>query len=133
MSRITEAELKKYYSDVSGAIVCDRKQKSAFMKDLKSNVDEYLTSNPEATDEDIRGCFGSPDRIADSFLENTDPAKIKRRLDIKKCIIIAIIAAMIIYLAFVVISLIDVHTEAHGYFKEGIMTINNILRGGITL
>lgn len=133
MSRITEAELKKYYSDISGALVCTRKQKSAFMKELKSNVDEYLACTPEATVEDIKTCFGTPDRIAESFLENTDSAKIKRRLDIKKYIIIAIIVALLIYLAFVVISLIDVHTEAHGYFREGLMTINSIFKGGAWL
>lgn len=133
MRRITETELKKYYSEVSGAIVCSHKQKTAFMKELRSNVEEFLTSAPEATVEDIITCFGSPEIIAESFLENADSAKIKKRLDIKKYIIIAIVVALLIYAVFVIISLIDVHTEAHGYFEEGIMMINNACKGWLVL
>lgn len=131
MSRIAEKALKQYYSEISKAIVCTGRQKKVFMSQLQGDIDAYLNENPDATLEEIKNCFGSAETIAQSFILNSDSAEIKRKLDVKKCIVIVLIAALLIYAAFVIISLIDVHNEAHGYMEEGIMVINSILKGGI--
>ena len=126
---MNKAELKGYYAEISDKILCDRKQKSAFIKELKANIDEYLTINPEADIDNIKEEFGTAEEIANSFITNSDTTKIKKMLDYKKLMLLAIVIALLIYLAFVVISLIDVHTEAHGYIEEGIMMINTFIGG----
>ena len=123
-------ELKAYYSAIEKNIICDRKQKSAFMAELKANIDEYLAAEGETDMEKIKAEFGTPEMIAASFLSGSDAAAIKKKLNIRKIILIAIVIALAIYLAFVIISLIDVHTEAHGYIEEGIMMISTIKGGG---
>ncbi len=123
-------ELKAYYSEIEKNIICDRKQKSAFMAELKANIDEYLATEGETDMEKIKAEFGTPEMIAASFLSGSDAAAIKKKLNIRKIILIAIVIALAIYLAFVIISLIDVHTEAHGYMEEGIMMISTIKGGG---
>lgn len=123
-------ELKAYYSEIEKNIICDRKQKSAFMAELKANIDEYLATEGETDLEKIKAEFGTPEMIAASFLSGSDAAAIKKKLNIRKIILIAIVIALAIYLAFVIISLIDVHTEAHGYMEEGIMMISTIKGGG---
>lgn len=123
-------ELKAYYSAIEKNIICDRKQKSAFMAELKANIDEYLAAEGETDMEKIKAEFGTPEMIAASFLSGSDAAAIKKKLNIRKIILIAIVIALAIYLAFVIISLIDVHTEAHGYMEEGIMMISTIKGGG---
>lgn len=124
-------ELKLYYSEIEKLLVCDRKQKSSFMAELKANVDEYLAISPDSDIEKIKAEFGTPEIIAESFLSNSDAAAVKKKLDIKRSILIALVIALAVYIAFVIASLIDVHTEAHGHIEEGIMMINTAIGGDI--
>ena len=125
-------ELKEYYKEIERLLVCDCKQKSAFMAELRANIDDYIATVGETDIESIRAEFGTPEKIAESFLSNSDALTIKKKLSIRKCIVIALAAALLIYLAFVIISLFDVHTESHGYMQESIMMIN-ALKGGADL
>ncbi len=130
MNKLTDRELKEYYSRINDAVLCDRKQKKAFLKQLKENVQEYICDAPEATMEDIEKTFGTPRTIAESFIVNADSGKIKKQIQLKKVLVIAVVIALIIYALFVVLSLIDVHTEAHGYFEEGFLAVGRIIKGG---
>ena len=122
--------LNEYISSVSSLIICPLKQKKAFLAELRSDVENFLVETENATKKDIENFFGTPESIASSFISNTDSAKIKRKISIKNIFIIAVILALLIYLAFVVISLIDVHTESHGYFEEGIVpAVISIMKG----
>lgn len=124
-------ELKTYYIEIEKLLVCDRKQKSSFMAELKANVDEYLAISPDSDIEKIKAEFGTPEIIAESFLSNSDATAVKKKLDIKRSILIALVIALAVYIAFVIVSLIDVHTEAHGHIEEGIMMINTAIGGDI--
>lgn len=128
---MNNTELKAYYKEIEKLLVCDRKQKTAFMAELQANIDDYIADVGKTDMASIRAEFGTPETIAESFLSNSDALAIKKKIDIKKCILIAIVVVLLIYLAFVVISLIDVHTESHGYMQEGIMTINTLVGGGL--
>lgn len=126
---MNNSELKAYYKEIEKLLVCDRKQKIAFMSELRANVEDYIAAVGETDIDSIRAEFGTPEKIAESFLSNSDALTIKKKIDVKKCIVIAVVVALLIYLAFVIISLIDVHTEAHGYIEEGIMMINTLIGG----
>ena len=129
MSKINMTELKAYYSEISKAVVCPKKEKSAFLAELKSNVEEFISLTPEADIDMIKAEFGTAEQIASSFIVNADATAIKKKVDIRKLILIFLAIVLAVYLAFVVISLIDVHTEAHGYMQEGIMMINTFTGG----
>lgn len=129
MNKTNDCELKEYYARISACVLCDRKQKKAFLKELQSSIEEFKLNNPQATASDIEAFFGSPEQIAASFTDNTDSVKLKKRLSVKKIILLAVILVLLIYVAFIVISLIDVHTEAHGYFKEELLTVIGALKG----
>lgn len=124
--------INEYISSVSSLIICPLKQKKAFLAELRSDVENFLAETENATKKDIENFFGTPESIASSFISNTDSAKIKRKISIKNIIILAVVLALLIYLAFVVISLIDVHTESHGYFEEGIVpAVISVIKGGV--
>lgn len=129
MSKINMTELKVYYSEISKAVVCPKKEKAAFLAELKSNVEEFISLTPEADIDMIKAEFGTAEQIASSFIVNADAAAIKKKVDIRKLILIFLAIVLAVYLAFVVISLIDVHTESHGYMQEGIMMINTFTGG----
>lgn len=125
-----DALLKEYISSVSSLIICPPKQKKAFLTELSSDVENFLAEAENPTKEDVEKIFGTSEAIASSFITNADSGEIKRRLTLKNILIIAVVIALIIYLAFVVISLIDVHTEAHGYFEQGIVpVVINFMKG----
>lgn len=122
--------LNEYISSVSSLIICPLKQKKAFLTELRSDAENFLAENKKATKDDIENFFGTPESIASSFISNTDSVKIKRKISIKNILILAVVIALLIYLIFVVISLIDVHTEAHGYLQEGIVpAVISIMKG----
>ncbi len=123
--------LKAYYKEISSLMVCEGKLKKAFIKELKSAVNEYTELNPTCTIEDISAVFGTPEEIAFSFIENGSFTKVKKQLDVKRVIIAAVITALIIWFAFAVISLIDVHQEAHGTLTEGMLIISYVTEGNL--
>ncbi|MGN1348328.1 MAG: DUF6120 family protein [Acutalibacteraceae bacterium] len=126
-----DALLNEYISSVSSLIICPPKQKKVFLTELRFDVEKFLAETENATKEDVENFFGTPETIASSFISNTDSAEMKRKISFKKILLVAVIASLLIYLAFVVISLIDVHTEAHGYFEEGITpAVISIIKGG---
>lgn len=127
-----DAPLNEYIASVSSALICPKKQKKAFLSELRAEAEAYLAENQNATKEEIEGFFGTPESIASSFISNSDSTEIKRQINLKRLIAVAVIAALLIYLAFVVISFIDVHSEAHGYFEEGLASAAVVtMKGGV--
>lgn len=124
--------INEYISSVSSLIICPLKQKKAFLAELRSDVENFLVETENATKEDIENFFGTPESIASSFISNTDSVDIKRKVSLKKILVVSMVVALLIYLAFVIISLIDVHTESHGYFEEGLISsVISVMKGGI--
>lgn len=133
MGAVTDKELKNYYSQITRLAVCERKKKKDFLLELKENIEEFVSDSPEATLEEIEKLFGTPEVIAQSLVSNTDSAKIRKQVQIKKAVVVSLIIALVIYALFVVLSLIDVHTEAHGYFEEGFLIVSGIVKGGVQI
>ena len=45
-------------------------------------------------------------------------------------ILVWVLAALLLYLIFLIVSLIDVHEEAHGVFEEGLLAVQTWIGGG---
>lgn len=131
MNKTIQDELKKYYKEIEDNLLCDRKQKKVFLTDIKSDIEDFLSANESPSIDGIIANFGTPTQIAESFLTMQEVGSIKKKMNLRRILLFAVTAVLFIYLAFVVISLIDVHTEAFGYFKETIACIRPILKGGI--
>ena len=50
-------------------------------------------------------------------------AALKKKILLKRAVLIAILLALVIWAVFAVVGLIDVHTESHGYYEEGLLSI----------
>lgn len=131
MTEALKKELNTYFSNVEDLLLCDRKNKKVFLEDLKNDIDEFVQHEPEADFGSILSAFGTPAEIAESFLKNADIADIKKKMNIKKIVLFSLLAVVLVYVIFVVASFIDVHTEAHGYYEEGILQAGLLLTGGI--
>lgn len=131
MTDALKKELSGYYRQVEDLLLCDRKSKNAFLSDLKNDIDEFVQHEPDADFESILSAFGTPEEIAESFLKNADIASIKKKMNVKKILLFAVLAVVLVYVIFVVASFIDVNTEAHGYYEEGILQAGLLLTGGM--
>lgn len=130
MDRVTEKELKGYYSRIIRLSVCDRRRKRELLCQLKENISELMSETPDVTMEEIEKAFGTAESIAESFTLNAGSGEIRRQVQLKRLLIIAAVIAIVIYALFVVLSLIDVHTEAHGYFEEGLLSVGRVIKDG---
>ena len=128
----TRRWLRGYYAEIASLLPCGRRERQALLRELRENVAAYLAESPEAAPETVAAVFGTPRQIADSALQTMDAASLRKRLTLKRAILLALAAALLGYVVFVAVSLIDVHTEAHGYFTEGILWISRI-KGGVPL
>ena len=126
---LEQRELKRYLGEVRRSLVCPQRQKRAFMRTLQGSAEEYLASEPAADRAALEREFGTPGAIAESFLAN-DPASAVKKLRLKHWVLAALAVAVLAYLVFIVVSLIDVHEEAHGYFEEGILCAEPVNEGG---
>ena len=124
--------LKSYYARVSALLLCGGKAKRAILSELRGNVTDWLAENGDARPEDILAVFGTPEQIAEIALQGTDPAARKKKIVLRRAVLAALLLALLIWAAFAVAGLIDVHTEAHGYFEEGLLAIFSA-EGGLPL
>lgn len=133
LNNIDKKQLQEYFREISNRVICPKKLKQEFINQLRNDIDCFISDNPGAKITDIKENFGTAEAIAESFTQGLDSSELKKKLSIRKMILVAVVIALVIYAAFVVISLIDVHNEAHGYIREGIMMMKNNIIGGETV
>lgn len=131
MNKALKKQVDKYCKEISAFVICPAKQKRSYIKELRSNINELYTENPSIDIEEITGIFGTPEQIAESFKSEADAINLRKQFSVKKMIFIFLLAALVIYLIFIAVSLFDVHTEAHGYFSEGFMLIKSLWGGEV--
>ena len=86
-------ELKTYYRDVQKALPCSVSQRRKLMQDIRCAVSGYLQEHPEADIETVTAHFGTPQQIAETYLAETPPQKLRQQLKVKKWIVGIIAAA----------------------------------------
>lgn len=120
---MTDSELRAYYKEIKNRLICSAHVKRRFLSLLRNEITGYLSEHPEAEIDEIALVFGSPRQIAESAAEELSPEELRSKTDLKKIVSAVLITALTIYAVFVCASLIDVHTEAHGYEENGIVII----------
>jgi len=118
--RITERERKQYLKQIKKLLVCKGSKKRKFLKSFDDNIEEYLKDNSDASYDELQKNMGTPQEIANGFLENESAVHIKRRTTIVKWVIIGIIASIIIYAVSMAVILIQANSNTNGYFEESI-------------
>lgn len=129
----TDKIINSYLSDVSKLLLCNKKEKKTILYALKEDAEEYSAGKESITRSELEVFLGTPESIAGSTDINTNAVFIKKKLSLKRVLLLAIIAALIIWAVFAIISLIDVHTEAHGYIEEGTLIVQNLIWRFLTL
>ncbi len=117
-------EIKEYIKAVKKQIVCPTAESRQMLRELQANVSDFVQENPDADMVQIVEQFGTPEEIAKAYIADTEPKNIKKAVNIRKLIVIAIVAIIIIYLAIMLFVVCDAHNETHGYFVEAHANMN---------
>ena len=113
--KLLNKEVKKYIKDINSYLICDCSTRNKFIRDLKSDIDEYIEGNSVTDFDSVYNHFGEPRDIAKGFLENADTKKIKRKMDITKVALIAVIIALVMWGIGITAAWIDAHESNTGY------------------
>ncbi len=119
--QVTEKEKKQYLNSIEKQLVCKATQRKDFLNTFEDNIEAYLSDNPNADFEQLQNDMGTPQEIADSFLENESASTVKKKMSVAKWVAVGIAVALLIY-AIAVISLwIDAHKNNNGYGEVSIV------------
>jgi len=119
MSREVEAYLQRIEENL---FICPKKKRHAFLRDFCGSLNAYIEEHPAASVQELQGMFGSPEEIAESFLQSeqfdhskkvfSSKKRVSRIILIAVCVLVA--AALILGTIYVV----ETHRYAHGYWVE---------------
>ena len=65
--KTTDPLVNEYLKEVSGGLVCPKARKKYFLDELGTLVDDFVRDNPGCGIEDLRGEFGTPEKIQAGF------------------------------------------------------------------
>ena len=115
---------KQYFQEIEHLLPCGARQKKRCIMELEDSVCSFLECNPDAALDDLHNEFGTPDSIAESFLECTSPKEFSQRLSVKRKIIFGVVGvavALAIVIGIAVISRVNSSRHYHnGYVVETI-------------
>ncbi len=123
--QFTQRERKQYLKEIKRLLVCNAKQRKAFLKSFEDNIDEYLKDNPDADFSKIQKDMGTPQEIADGFLENASSSDIKKRMAFVKWIIAGVIIVTLMIVVTLVFSIVDAYYSNRAY-GEITITVDSV-------
>ena len=127
MDNNLEHDVKKYKRHVKANLLCSTKMSKQFLSDLSDSIDNYIEENNITQFADVQNHFGSPEQIARSFLAETDISLISKKVKLKQIILLAVIAALLIWCFGVAISTKTSFDARGGYGTEYIVEETTVL------
>ena len=119
--------VRRYLREIQKIMPCRGKRGKGILVQVEASVREYAVENPDLNYKEIVARFGTPQQIAESWLDEMEKPELARQLRINKRIVgIASLLALTIVLlwAVVVISAKEEHDSwMNGHFEEEIVDV----------
>ncbi len=107
-------DIEKYLSQVKAYLPCRNADKTAIIKDIRQAILEFAENSGAETIDDIYNRFGTPEEIAKAYLSDAEPQNIKKAINVRKVIIAAVVAFLLILLGFLIAVFLDLHGDGYG-------------------
>lgn len=120
-----EKETEKYISDVSSKLLCSKKKKKEIIEDIRGAVLDFTEANGTEDIKEVYEHFGTPEEFAKAHLSELDPVQIKKKVNIRRVVIVAIAVALLLYIAIITLAFIDSKNSTSGdtiYYSAEEMT-----------
>lgn len=95
-------EIKAYLKPAKRRLVCSRKSKDDFYRDILASAEEYLQLHPNASKEELCEYLGDSEALASGFMDSLPKSEIIRARRKSKLLLVGgiVLAALILMLAF---------------------------------
>ncbi len=104
---ITQKEINRYIKDIKKELLYNSKQSREFLAGLRQNVCDFAAENENADMAQVTEQFGKPEDIAATFFEQYGKEDIKKKVNIRRVVIVAVVVVLLIFAFSVIISLIE--------------------------
>ena len=124
-----ELQIRRYLWEVSRELPVRRKQKKNILSRVESSVREFASEQPNADYAAVVKWFGTPGKIAESYVTEMSAADIVHHLHIRKklfhCIVIFSLVIVFLWLGVVSIAMKNHYNRIGGYYLEEIEVIEH--------
>ncbi|MCI9575757.1 MAG: hypothetical protein HFJ84_03595 [Clostridiales bacterium] len=103
-----EQELKAFFKELNGLLLCSEEEKEAIFAGIQESVDEYLDDHPDASMEDIIKRIGTPEDIANSDQHSMGEVAVRQKIK-KKRFIALVISSVVFVLGIVALVLTAIY------------------------
>lgn len=122
-----DKKLADYYKQIEKGLICPSKERNDIMNSLKHDVADFLEVHPNADMQDIEQRFGTPETFVAEYLANFEEQEIYQEVTkakkIRKWIILAVAAVIVIAAVGTTIMVLENHKDvARYYYDELIVT-----------
>ena len=122
MTSQLEESIQQYYHEVESLLVCKAKTKRSFMAQFRDDVQSFINEcESDASMADIQEFFGTPENIANGFLDSLSSKEIKKAINWKKVLLIGVGLVLLGLVLYMVVAWIDGHLAATGYHGGGLI------------
>ena len=90
----------QYCKEVKAAVKGDRDYKNSIIRNLKADLEEYLSEHPDADDRQLRARFGDPEEYAREMDATLTPSEKAQRKTLRRRVLTAVIAALVAVVLF---------------------------------
>ena len=115
---VTQKEINRYIKDIKKELLYSSKQSREFLAGLRQNVCDFAAENENANMAQVTEQFGKPEEIAATFFEQYGKEDIKKKVNIRRVVIAAVVAIVMMFATAMITIIIDSHGETHGYIVE---------------
>ena len=97
----TWSTMEEYFRALERCLDCPGEDRERFLAQARRMADDFLQGKPDATPDEVAGCLGEPEELAQCFLEELDPELLerrKRRRKLGRRILAGVVAAVVVAL-----------------------------------
>ncbi|MBQ8893713.1 MAG: hypothetical protein IJ043_04815 [Clostridia bacterium] len=109
-----DKEIRQFLLQIKKNLVCPRRQKKEIIRDISNSIYDYTEEHAVTDIREIYDHFGDPKEIARQLLSEAEPQTVRKAIDIRKAVIVAVIITLAMLATTLIIELIDAHDEHRG-------------------
>lgn len=129
MSREQNWYIRRYVRAVSTFLPCSGKRKKSWLADLRAQAESYVAEGGDAAALEQR--FGTPQQMAFSYVDEMPTADLLAELHIRRRLVavtvIALAAALAVYIAVLVWQAYLIHDSLNGWSETYVVEYENIV------
>ncbi len=97
-------EIERYYKEIERSLfTCPKRKRVSFLREFRGSVSAYVEEHPQATMQELQSVFGTPESIAEAFLQSDEFSTTKKVVSSQRRIARFVLIALCVLVAAAVI------------------------------